>query len=291
MLAIAQIAADWAAEILLSEYREATRHQTAAAFEQSKFYDDKKYEFSTRQTRQTVLFRIIENGEKQKTLKAPIAVAKPSILATLISIFKSQIIIASFMKLGSDLAQIATPLFLGALIRFISTPSAPLWRGVLLAFALAGASLGRSLAKERSMFYMFRVSSKLNLILKGAVYKKASAAGARPSPTRRCLYAGAHPLERCAPRAFARPNCQRKCFCLRVAKLQKRRARANILVDGDRRRKNGDGGAPRAQLLVGADATRLRPRHPRFDHRMAKRCTVLITRIVNLSKNQHMGEK
>ncbi|KAI6224767.1 Mrp-4 [Aphelenchoides besseyi] len=104
--------------------------------------------------------------------KRSISLEPPSILRRLFVLFKWDIISAMLIKCASDLLQFANPQLLRALIKFTEDPTLPMWRGVGLAALMFIASELSSLLLNNYYYLMYRVGTRIQTVLTGAVYEK-----------------------------------------------------------------------------------------------------------------------
>uniref|UniRef100_A0A915E4K3 ABC transmembrane type-1 domain-containing protein n=1 Tax=Ditylenchus dipsaci TaxID=166011 RepID=A0A915E4K3_9BILA len=96
----------------------------------------------------------------------------PSIIATLFSLFKWQLIGATIVKLCSDLLSFANPLLLSELIAYIENPNAAWWYGYGIALGLFIASELRSIFLNNYFLIMNSAGVEIQSVLTAAVYAK-----------------------------------------------------------------------------------------------------------------------
>ncbi|KAI6219243.1 Multidrug resistance protein mrp-7 [Aphelenchoides besseyi] len=97
---------------------------------------------------------------------------KPSVVYNLFQMFKWQLISAGAVKSIADILQFANPFLLQQLLKFVSNENAHLWEGISYAVLMFVASELRSLMVNWYFYIMFRMGSKIQISLTGAVYKK-----------------------------------------------------------------------------------------------------------------------
>ncbi|XGW34342.1 hypothetical protein V3C99_018310, partial [Haemonchus contortus] len=104
-------------------------------------------------------------------LKTPF-MKPPSITWCLFLLFKWDIVTAMFTKALSDLLQFSSPLLLRTLIRFTEDPRKPLWEGIFTSLAMFGTSELSSLMQSHYYYLMYRVGTRVQTCLTGAIYRK-----------------------------------------------------------------------------------------------------------------------
>lgn len=103
----------------------------------------------------------------------PDTVTPPSIVFTMLRLFKYELASAFFTKSASDLLQFASPLLLRELIAFVSDSEAPLWHGLIYAGALYAVSQMRSLIFNTFFYTVFRLEIRVQTALMSAIYEKS----------------------------------------------------------------------------------------------------------------------
>ncbi|VDO25826.1 unnamed protein product [Haemonchus placei] len=96
----------------------------------------------------------------------------PSIMWCLFMLFKWDIVTAMFTKALSDLLQFSNPLLLRTLIRFTEDSPKPLWEGIFTSLAMFGTSELSSLMQSHYYYLMYRVGTRVQTCLTGAIYRK-----------------------------------------------------------------------------------------------------------------------
>ncbi|CAB3400604.1 unnamed protein product [Caenorhabditis bovis] len=98
---------------------------------------------------------------------------KPSVIGTLWRIVKWEFLAGCFIKFIGDMLNFANPLFLNLLITYIETPGEPQYVGIALAFGLFIFAEIKSFIFNNFFVIMTRVSTKIQIALSCAIYKKA----------------------------------------------------------------------------------------------------------------------
>ncbi|ULT92472.1 hypothetical protein L3Y34_009926 [Caenorhabditis briggsae] len=109
---------------------------------------------------------------KQDPAERTTPVILPSVISSLFMMFRWEFLLASTLKFVSDTMQFASPFLLHELLNFISSKNAPFWKGMALSILMFSTSELRSLILNGYFYIMFRMGTKIQTALTGAVYKK-----------------------------------------------------------------------------------------------------------------------
>lgn len=101
------------------------------------------------------------------------APAESSIFPAMVRTFGGTFFYSAIFKFFVDMLQFASPLLLGALINYVGTEGAALWKGLLLAFTLFAVSFLVALLNGQHGLTSYQVGFRIRTALISSIYRKA----------------------------------------------------------------------------------------------------------------------